>query len=111
MPDFGSIITGTGSAVPETRLTNDDLSTMVETNDAWIVQRTGIRERRIAGPGETTASLGAAAARRAIESAGIEAKEIDLIVVGTVTPDVATAVADARYRTKRFLGLGRHFVI
>jgi 3-oxoacyl-[acyl-carrier-protein] synthase-3 len=88
MSTFGAIIAGTGSAVPEKRLTNDDLSKMVETNDAWIVQRTGIRERRIASPGETTASLGAAAARRAIESAGIEASDIDLIVVGTVTPEM-----------------------
>ena len=88
MSQYGAIIAGTGSAVPEKRLTNDDLSKMVETNDAWIVQRTGIRERRIAGPGETTASLGAAAARRAIESAGIDAKDVDLIVVGTVTPEM-----------------------
>ena len=52
MPDYGAIIAGTGSFVPEKRLTNDDLSKMVDTNDEWIVQRTGIRERRIAGPGE-----------------------------------------------------------
>ncbi len=58
MPQYGAIIAGTGSAVPERRLTNDDLSKMVDTSDEWIVQRTGIRERRIAGPNETTASLG-----------------------------------------------------
>ena len=57
MSQFGAIIAGTGSCVPEKRLTNDELSKMVDTNDEWIVQRTGIRERRIAGPGETTATL------------------------------------------------------
>jgi 3-oxoacyl-[acyl-carrier-protein] synthase-3 len=88
MPQFGAIIAGTGSAVPEKRLTNDDLSKMVETNDEWIVQRTGIRERRIAGPADTTASLAAAAARRAIESAGMTPRDIELIVVGTVTPEM-----------------------
>jgi 3-oxoacyl-[acyl-carrier-protein] synthase-3 len=88
MTTFGAIITGTGSSLPEKRLTNDELSRMVETNDEWIVQRTGIRERRIAGPGESTATLGAAAARKAIEAAGIEAKELDLIVCGTITPEM-----------------------
>jgi 3-oxoacyl-[acyl-carrier-protein] synthase-3 len=88
MPQFGAIIAGTGSSLPEKRLTNDDLSRMVETNDEWIVQRTGIRERRIAGPGESTATLGAAAARRAIESAGLEPKDIDLIVCATITPEM-----------------------
>ncbi len=65
---YGATIIGTGSALPEKRLTNDDLARMVDTNDEWIVQRTGIRERRIAGEGESTATLGAAAARRAIEA-------------------------------------------
>ncbi|MEA2711804.1 MAG: 3-oxoacyl-[acyl-carrier-protein] synthase, partial [Phycisphaerales bacterium] len=88
MPQFSAIIAGTGSSVPEKRLTNDDLSKMVETNDEWITQRTGIKERRIAGPDETTASLGTAAARRAIESAGLEPKDIELIVVATITPEM-----------------------
>src|SRR5829696_5250207 len=88
MPDFAAIIAGTGSCLPERRLTNDDLSKMVDTNDEWIVQRTGIRERRIASQGETTASLGAAAARRAIEAAGVEPNEIELIVCGTITPEM-----------------------
>ena len=88
MPDFGAIIAGTGSAAPDKRLTNADLSRMVDTNDEWIVQRTGIRERRIAGEGESTASLATLAARRAIEAAGIDPKEIDLIVVGTITPEM-----------------------
>src|SRR5690349_5347140 len=88
MPSYGAIITGTGSSLPEKRLTNDDLSRMVDTNDEWIVQRTGIRERRIAGPKDTTASLGNAAARRAIEAAGLEPKDIELIVCGTITPEM-----------------------
>ena len=88
MSQFGAIITGTGSSLPEKRLTNDDLARMVDTSDEWIVQRTGIRERRIAGPGESTATLGAAAARKAIEAAGLEPKEIDLVVCGTITPEM-----------------------
>src|SRR3982751_4340710 len=88
MSQFGAIIAGTGSSLPEKRLTNDDLSRMVETNDEWIVQRTRIRERRIAAAGESTATLGAAAARKAIESAGLEAKDIDLIVCATITPEM-----------------------
>src|SRR3954468_22740609 len=85
---FGAIITGTGSALPEKRLTNDDLSKMVDTNDEWIVQRTGIKERRIAGEGETTASLATAAARKALDSAGLKASDLDLIIVATITPEM-----------------------
>ena len=85
---YGATIIGTGSSLPEKRLTNDDLSKMVDTNDEWIVQRTGIRERRIAGEGESTATLGSAAARRAIEAAGLEAGDIDLIVCATITPEM-----------------------
>jgi 3-oxoacyl-[acyl-carrier-protein] synthase-3 len=88
MPNFSAILVGTGSSVPEKRLTNDDLSKMVETNDEWITQRTGIKERRIAGPDDTTASLGTAAARRAIEAAGLEPKDIELIIVATITPEM-----------------------
>jgi 3-oxoacyl-[acyl-carrier-protein] synthase-3 len=85
---FGAILTGTGSALPEKRLTNDDLSKMVDTNDQWIVQRTGIRERRIAGEGESTASLATAAARKALDAAGLQASELDLIIVATITPEM-----------------------
>jgi 3-oxoacyl-[acyl-carrier-protein] synthase-3 len=88
MSSFGAIIAGTGSCVPERRLTNDDLSKMVETSDEWITQRTGIRERRIAAAEDTTATLGCAAARRAIESAGIAASDLDLIIVATITPEM-----------------------
>src|SRR5260221_3378254 len=86
---FGAILTGTGSALPEKRLTNDDLAKLVDTNDEWIVQRTGIRERRIAGEGESTATLGAAAARKALAAAELEAKDLDLVVCGTITPEMA----------------------
>lgn len=89
MPDYGAIITGTGSFVPEKRLTNDDLSRMVDTNDEWITQRTGIKERRIAGPGESTATLATHAARRALDAAGLEPKDIDLVLCGTITPEMA----------------------
>ena len=88
MSNYGAIIAGTGSAVPERRLTNDDLSKMVDTNDEWIVQRTGIRERRIAGPGESTATLATAAAKRALDAAGLQPGDLDLIVCGTISPEM-----------------------
>jgi 3-oxoacyl-[acyl-carrier-protein] synthase-3 len=88
MPQFGANITGTGSCLPERRLTNDDLAKMVDTNDEWITQRTGIKERRIVQSGESTATLGATAARRAIEAAGLTPKDIELIVCGTITPEM-----------------------
>lgn len=80
-------ITGTGSSLPEKVLTNFDLERMVDTTDEWIVARTGIRERRIASEGEYTSTFASAAALRALEAAGVAADEIDLIVVGTLTPD------------------------
>jgi 3-oxoacyl-[acyl-carrier-protein] synthase-3 len=80
-------ITGTGSYLPEKVLTNADLERMVETTDEWITERTGIKERRVAAEDETTCDLGEAAARRAMEAAGVEADEIDLIVFATTTPD------------------------
>ncbi len=80
-------ITGTGAYLPEKVLTNADLERMVETSDAWIRERTGIRERHVAADGETTCDLAEAAARRALEAAGIEPREIDLIVVATTTPN------------------------
>src|SRR3982751_3315270 len=86
---YNAIIAGTGSYVPEKRLTNEDLSRMVETNDEWITQRTGIKERRIASSIESTASLASHAATRAMKAAGVEAKDVDLVVVGTATPEMA----------------------
>lgn len=88
MSQFGANITGTGSSLPERRLTNDDLAKMVDTNDEWITQRTGIKERRIADKDQTTATLGAAAARKAIEAAGLKPSDIELIVVATITPEM-----------------------
>jgi len=81
-------IAGTGSYLPEKVLTNDDLSKIVDTTDEWIHSRTGIRERHIAAEGETTGDLGYQAALRALEAAGTDAADIDLIIVGTTTPDV-----------------------
>ncbi len=80
-------IVGTGSYVPERVLTNADLERMVATSDTWIVERTGIRERRIAAPGEACSDLGTKAAERALEAAGLTAADLDLILVATCTGD------------------------
>lgn len=80
-------IAGTGSYVPERVLTNRDLERMVATSDAWIVDRTGIRERRIAAPGEACSDLGVRAAELALQAAGVDAAELDLILVATCTGD------------------------
>jgi 3-oxoacyl-[acyl-carrier-protein] synthase III len=82
-----SVIMGTGSALPRRRMTNAELATMVDTSDEWIVERTGIRARYIAGEGETTATLATAAARAALAAAGMAPGEIGLIVLATATPD------------------------
>ena len=82
-----SVVLGTGSALPKRQVTNDELARQVDTSDAWIVERTGIRSRYVAGDGETTASLATEAARRALEHAGVEATDIGLIVLATATPD------------------------
>ena len=81
-------ITGVGKALPEKRLTNADLEKMVETNDAWITQRVGIRERRIAAPGEYTSDLAIRAAADALKMSGLTPDQIDLILVATSTPDM-----------------------
>jgi 3-oxoacyl-[acyl-carrier-protein] synthase-3 len=78
---------GTGSAVPERVLSNEELAKMVDTSDEWIVQRTGIKERRIVEDGESTSDLCILAARRALEDADMKAEDLDLIILGTVTPD------------------------
>jgi len=82
-------ITGLGCRVPERVITNDELSTMMDTNDEWIRERTGIRERRIAAPEEALSDLCLPACRDALEQAGVDASELDLIIVATVTPDMA----------------------
>ena len=81
-------ITGTGSALPERVVTNADLEKIVDTSDEWIHTRTGIRQRHIAAEGETTGDLSFLAAQRALEAAGVKASELDLIVLGTTTPDI-----------------------
>src|SRR6185503_20877067 len=83
-----SRITGTGSYLPEKVLTNRDLESMVETTDEWIVARTGIRERHIAAEGESTSDLALHACRRALAAAGRTAADVDLVIVGTSTPDM-----------------------
>ncbi|PST25527.1 ketoacyl-ACP synthase III [Mesorhizobium plurifarium] len=90
-----SVVRGFGAALPKRVMTNKEMESKVDTSDEWIVQRTGIRQRYIAGEGETTASLGEAAARAALERAGLTPDDIDLIIVATSTPDntfPATAV-------------------
>ncbi|SEJ47835.1 beta-ketoacyl-ACP synthase III [Frateuria terrea] len=81
-------ITGTGSALPERVLSNFDLEKFVETSDEWIHSRTGIRQRHVAAEGETTGDLAFLAAERALAAAGVKASELDLIVLGTTTPDL-----------------------
>ncbi len=82
-------ITGTGSYLPERILTNADLEKMVDTTNEWIVTRTGVRERRISRPDQATSDLGAEAARRALADAGVKPEDVDMILVGTITPDMA----------------------
>ncbi|CAM1651925.1 MULTISPECIES: beta-ketoacyl-ACP synthase III [Bartonella] len=82
-----SAICGIGSALPKKKMLNSELEGIVETSDAWIVQRTGIRQRYIAGKDETTVSLGAAAARAALDNAGLTVADIDCIILATATPN------------------------
>ena len=81
------VILGTGSALPARRVSNAELSETVDTSDAWITERTGIKFRHIAGPDETTSTLATAAARAALDAAGLAGNDIDLIVLATATPD------------------------
>jgi 3-oxoacyl-[acyl-carrier-protein] synthase-3 len=83
-----AILAGLGSVVPERILTNQDLEAMVDTSDAWIVERTGIKERRLAAPGEATSDLAVEAARRALADARLAPDDVDLIMVATATPDM-----------------------
>lgn len=86
-PALRAVIKGTGSALPKRRVSNEELAAQVDTSDEWITERTGIKFRHIAGPEETTATLGAAAAKIALEAAGMDAADIDLIILATATPD------------------------
>lgn len=98
-----SIITATGSYLPAKILTNDDLATMVDTNDAWIRERTGITKRHIAAEGEFTSQLATHAAKRALEAVGYEAATIDGIVVATSTPD--TTMPSVAAKVQAALGI------
>ena len=82
-----SVLVGTGSALPKRRVDNDEMAKLVDTSDEWITERTGIRSRYFAGEGETTGTLAIEAAKKALEAAGIAGSDIDLIVLGTTTPD------------------------
>jgi len=102
-----SVVAGCGSYLPKRRVTNDDLSKTVDTTDEWIVERTGIHARHIAADGELTSDLALKAAKNAIKDAGIDVQEIDMIVMGTTTPDntfPATAVT-----VQKALGLHHGF--
>jgi 3-oxoacyl-[acyl-carrier-protein] synthase-3 len=85
---FRSLVVGCGSYLPEQVLTNDELARRLDTSDEWIRQRTGIAERRIAAPGQLTSDLAVAAARRALDRAGMSGSDLDLIVLATATPDL-----------------------
>jgi 3-oxoacyl-[acyl-carrier-protein] synthase-3 len=89
-PPTSVVLTGSGCSLPRRAMTNDEFTATIDTSDEWIRTRTGIRERRVAGPGETTASLGIDASRRALVAAGLAPPDIDLIVCATVTPDLMT---------------------
>jgi len=86
---FRSVLTGVGGYLPEKIVSNDEMSLQVDTSDEWITERTGIRQRHFAGPHETAAFMGAAAARQALAHAGVEAAEVDAIILATSTPDQA----------------------
>ncbi len=96
-----SVITATGSYLPKRILTNHELAEMVDTSDEWIVSRSGIRQRHIAADGELTSDLATHAAKAALEMAGLEANDIDLIVLATATPDETfPASATIRWRAR-----------
>lgn len=99
------VIRGTGSYAPDKILTNNDLAQTVETSDEWIFTRTGIKERRIAAEGETASDMGVIAARRALEDAGLDAGDIDLVIVATITPDMPFPSTACLVQTK--LGISR----
>ena len=95
MSGLRTVVAGVGSYLPRRVVTNDEMATIVDTNDEWIVERTGISQRYIAGEGECTSDLAPEAGRRAIENAGMQPADIDLVIVATTTPDEtfpATAV-------------------
>ncbi len=106
-----AVIRGCGAFLPQKVLTNEDLASMVDTSDEWIRERTGIRERHIAGEDEKTSDLAAAAARAALDAAGMAPNEIDLIVVATTTPDLTFPSTAAIVQAKLGIESGAAFDI
>lgn len=106
MAKQSTVILGTGSYTPQRVLTNDDLSKMIETSDEWIITRSGIRERHIAAPDESTSDMAVQAARAAMADAGVEPAEIDLLIVATITPDLPLPAVACSIQHK--LGLPTH---
>jgi 3-oxoacyl-[acyl-carrier-protein] synthase-3 len=104
-----SVITGTGSALPPTPVTNADLESRLETSDAWIVERTGIRERRIAAPEVRTSDLAVEAAQKAMAAAGVGPADIDLVIVATATPDDTFPATATRVQARLGIGQGAAF--
>jgi 3-oxoacyl-[acyl-carrier-protein] synthase III len=104
-----SVLTGVGSYLPERVLTNAELAKLVDTSDEWIVERTGIRERHIAADGQLTSDLACAAAVNALEAAGREAKDIDLVIVATATPDLTFPATAARVQAEIGVTAGAAF--
>jgi 3-oxoacyl-[acyl-carrier-protein] synthase-3 len=94
-----SVIAGTGSALPPRRVTNEELALTVDTTHEWIMARTGIEARHIAGDGETTATLATEAARKALAAAGVDAKQVGLIILATATPDQTFPASATRVQT------------
>ncbi len=104
-----SFIRGTGGYLPARILSNDELSSMVDTTDAWIQERTGIRQRHIAAEGELTSDIATAAARQALEAAGIAPGSVDLIVLATTTPDRTFPATATEVQAKLGTGTGAAF--
>ena len=104
-----SVILGVGSHLPARMVTNAELSQRVDTSDEWIVERTGIRQRHIAADGEKTSDLAIAAAKRALEAAGREGRDIDMIVLATTTPDLTFPATSARVQAAIEAGPGMAF--
>ena len=111
MTEKHSIIRSVGAYLPAHILTNDELAKTVDTSDEWIVQRTGIRQRHIAAEGENTSDLAAAAGRKALENAGVGIEDIDLIIVGTTTPDMTFPATAAVVQQKLHMHHGAAFDI
>ncbi|MBI3438720.1 MAG: ketoacyl-ACP synthase III [Proteobacteria bacterium] len=106
-----SVVTGVGSYLPKRVLSNQELSRQLDTSDEWIIERTGIRERRIAGKDEKTSDLAIAAAVEALAHAGRDAKDVDLVVVATTTPDLTFPATAARVQAALGIPAGAAFDI